>query len=406
MTHPTAGQPRPWLRELKFLAVGAATGVMSWFVLAGLVLSVAPVVTLPLLPRTARAARRLAAFERRRTGEFLGTPIAPPQPLDGDGDDIGAVLTSPDMRRDVSWLALQAMVGALAGLVAVGAPAGAVQNVVIAALWPYLPEVTTTLNHPVESWGDATLALATAAAYGTVGALLVPHLARWYARISAVRLAPRRISLAKRLAEVTATRAAALEAHGTELRRIERNLHDGTQNRLVAVVMHLGMVERALHRDPESALPMVLTAQNAATDALSELREVVRSIYPPVLIDRGLPGAVSALVSHCAIPATYEARDLPRAPAAVEAAAYFVVAEALTNAVKHSGARQITVVLHADDGLLTVEVTDDGQGGADEKLGTGLLGIERRVAAFDGTTLLHSPRGGPTVLRAAIPLGV
>ncbi|MFE2032794.1 sensor domain-containing protein [Streptomyces scopuliridis] len=408
MTHPTAGQPRPWLRELKFLAVGAATGVMSWFVLAGLVLSVAPVVTLPLLPRTARAARRLAAFERRRTGEFLGTPIAPPQPLDGDGggDDIGAVLTSPDMRRDVSWLALQATLGALAGLVAVGAPAGAVQNVVVAALWPYLPEVTTTLNHPVESWGDATLALATAAAYGTVGALLVPHLARWYARISAVRLAPRRISLAERLAEVTATRAAALEAHGTELRRIERNLHDGTQNRLVAVVMHLGMVERALHRDPESALPMVLTAQNAATDALSELREVVRSIYPPVLIDRGLPGAVSALVSHCAIPATYEARDLPRAPAAVEAAAYFVVAEALTNAVKHSGARRITVVLHADDGLLTVEVTDDGQGGADEKLGTGLLGIDRRVAAFDGTTLLHSPRGGPTVLRAAIPLGV
>ncbi|PVE04759.1 sensor histidine kinase [Streptomyces scopuliridis] len=404
MTHPTAGQPRPRLRELKFLAVGAGTGLVSWFVLAGLILSVAPVVTLPLLPRTARAARRLAAFERRRTGEFLGTPIAPPQPL--DGDDIGAVLTSPDMRRDVSWLTLQATLGTLAGLVAVSAPAGVVQNVVIAALWPYLPEVTTTLNHPVESWGDATLALATAAAYGTVGALLIPTLARWYARISAVRLAPRRISLAERLAEVTATRAAALEAHGTELRRIERNLHDGTQNRLVAVVMHLGMVERALHRDPESALPMVLTAQNAATDALSELREVVRSIYPPVLIDRGLPGAVSALVSHCAIPATYEARDLPRAPAAVEAAAYFVVAEALTNAVKHSGARQITVVLHADDGLLTVEVTDDGQGGADETLGTGLLGIERRVAAFDGTTLLHSPLGGPTVLRAAIPLGV
>ncbi|MFE4368645.1 sensor domain-containing protein [Streptomyces sp. NPDC056835] len=388
---------------MRFLAVSAVTGVISWFVLSGLILSVAPVVTLPLLPRAARAARRLAAFERRHTGEFLRTPIASPQPL--DGDDIGAVLTSPETRRDVSWLTLQAMLGMPAGMVAIAAPAGVVQNVATAALWPYLPGVTTTLDHPVESWRDAAVALATAVAYGAV-AFLVPPLARWYARISAVRLAPRKISLAERLAEVTATRAAALEAHGTELRRIERNLHDGTQNRLVAVVMHLGMVERALRRDPGSALPMVLTAQNAATDALSELREVVRGIYPPVLIDRGLPGAVSALVSHCAIPATYEVRDLPRAPAAVEAAAYFVVAEALTNAVKHSGARRITVVLHADDGLLTVEVTDDGQGGADETRGTGLLGIERRVAAFDGTTLLHSPRGGPTVLRAAIPLGV
>ncbi|MFE1959248.1 sensor histidine kinase [Streptomyces sp. NPDC059479] len=426
--HLASGQLRPRLRELKFLATGAATGLLSWFALIGLVLSVAPVVTLPLLPRTARVARRLVAFERRRTGRFLGKPIdgGGKDADTGDGgdsgqddgagaDDIATVLTSPDVRRDVSWLALQATVGTLAGLVAVGSPAGVVQNVLIAALWPYLPGITTTLSAPVESWSDAAVALGTAAGYGVVGVLLVPLLARWYARISAVRLAPRKISLAERLAEVTATRAAALEAHGTELRRIERNLHDGTQNRLVAVVMHLGMVERALRRGQDSALPdsalldsalpMILTAQNAATDALSELREVVRSIYPPILSDRGLPGAVAALVSHCAIPASYEARDLPRAPAAVEAAAYFVVAEALTNAVKHSGASQITVVLRAEDGLLTVEVTDDGHGGADETLGTGLIGIDRRVAAFDGTTRLHSPRGGPTVLRAAIPMG-
>ncbi|MFE4057443.1 sensor histidine kinase [Streptomyces sp. NPDC059096] len=415
MTDPAPGSRRPrlrtWAREMprqvRFLAIGAGSGIASWFALIALVLSVAPLVTLPLLPRTARGVRRLAAFERRRTGAFLGTPIPPPAREDAGADaDVAAVLTSPGTRRDIGWLTLQATLGTLTGLVGVGAPAGVVQNVAIAVLWPVVPGAGTTLDVPVDSWGGAGLALATAAGYGVFGLLLVPPLARWYARIAAVRLAPPKTSLVARLAEVTATRAAALEAHGTELRRIERDLHDGTQNRIVAVVMHLGMVERALHRDPESALPMVLTARSAATEALAELREVVRSIYPPVLTDRGLSGAVAALVSNCAIDCTLEAGELPRAPAAVEAAAYFVVAEALTNAVKHSGARRIAVALHADGDLLTVQVTDDGRGGADEALGTGLVGIGRRVAAFDGTTRLTSPRGGPTVLRADIPLGV
>ncbi|MFE3829935.1 sensor histidine kinase [Streptomyces sp. NPDC059092] len=415
MTDPAPGRQRPrfqtWAREsfrqLKFLAIGAGSGIASWFALIALVLSVAPLVTLPLLPRTARGIRRLAAFERRRTGDFLGTPVPPPaREAADDHADLATVLTSPGTRRDIGWLTLQATLGTLTGLVGVGAPAGVVQNVVVAALWPVIPGAETTLGAPVGSWVDAGLALATAAGYGALGVLLAPPLARWYARLSAARLAPPRTTLVERLAEVTATRAGALEAHGTELRRIERDLHDGTQNRLVAVVMHLGMVERALLRDPASALPMVLTAQNAATEALGELRGVVRSIYPPVLTDRGLSGAVAALVSHCAIDCTLDTGELPRAPAAVEAAAYFVVAEALTNAVKHSGARRIAVSLHAEDGLLTVEVTDDGSGGADEALGTGLVGIERRVAAFDGTTRLSSPRGGPTALRATIPLGV
>lgn len=384
------------------------TGLTAWFLLIGLMMSIAPIVTLPLLPRTARGASRLAAYERRRTGRYLDTTIPGPrgQPAAGD-DDIGTVLTSPDTRRDVSWLTLHATLGLLTGLVPVASLTGAVQNLVVAALWPYLPSAATTLDQPVGSWGGAGLALATAAGYALAGVVLTPPLARWYARTSAARLAPPKPTLVERLAEVTATRAAALEAHGTELRRIERSLHDGTQNRIVAVVMHLGMVERALRRDPESALPMILTAQDAATDALSELREVVRQIYPPVLTDRGLRGAVAALAAHSAIPCTLTAdEELPRAPAAVEAAAYFVVAEALTNAVKHSGAARITVSLHTDADRLTVEITDDGHGGADAARGSGVVGIQRRVAAFDGTTRLDSPPGGPTVLRADIPLGV
>jgi signal transduction histidine kinase len=394
---------RQWRKAWRFLAFTAVVGLQAMFVLMAMILCVAMVVTLPLLPRVMRFARRLAAGERERAGRFLATTIPVPPPAAGHG--VAAVAASPHDRRDARWLALQGTVGLLAGSVAIGSPAGVLQNVAVAAFWPFIPNATTTLDVAVGSWGDAVLALLTAAGYGLLGVFLVPPLARWWAKVSGARLAPPKPSLVERLAEVTATRAAALEAHGTELRRIERNLHDGTQNRLVAVVMHLGMVERALSRDPSSALPMVVTAQNAATDALAELREVVRGIYPPVLVDRGLDGAVASLAAHCAIPCTVDVEPMPRAPAAVEAAAYFVVAEALTNAVKHSGADRITVSLRAEGGLLVVEVTDDGRGGADEALGTGLVGIHRRVAAFDGTTRIHSPPGGPTVMRVDIPTG-
>ncbi|TWP50784.1 sensor histidine kinase [Lentzea tibetensis] len=384
---------RPRLSAWRFLAWTAVVGLQALAVSIGLLLCVAFVVTLPLLPRVLRFGRGLAAGERDRVGRFLATPIPPPP------------ATEDPTWRDLRWLVLQTTVGGLAGSVPIGSVAGVLQNVVVAAVWPLFPGSTSTLNIPVESWGGAALAVVTAAGYGLLGVLAVPPLARWYANLSADRLGPRKKTLVARLAEVTATRAAALEAHGTELRRIERSLHDGTQNRLVAVVMQLGMVERVLSRDPSAALPMVRGAQDAATDALAELRRVVRDIYPPVLADRGLSGAVASLVAHCPIPCTLDERPLPRAPAAVEAAAYFVVAEALTNAVKHSGADQITVSLRDEDGAIVVEVTDNGRGGADEAHGTGLLGIHHRVAAFDGTTSIDSPPGGPTVMRVDIPAG-
>ncbi|WNV86008.1 histidine kinase [Umezawaea sp. Da 62-37] len=395
MTDPAPD--RQWPKAWRFLIVTAFKGLAALGLLMGMILCAALIVTLPLLPRLIEIAHRFATGERDRTARFLGTATRRPPG--------NAVAITPDTRRDLRWLVLQAGVGMVVGFVAAGTPLGALQNVVIAAFWWTIPDVTTTLAMPVLSWGDALLALATAAGYALVGVLIVPPVARWYAKLSANWLAPPKKSLTERLAEVTETRAAALEAHGTELRRIERNLHDGTQNRLVAVVMHLGMVERALARDPASALPMVHTAQNAATDALAELREVVRGIYPPVLVDRGLSGAVASLAGHCAIPCTVDEHPLPRMPAAVEAAAYFVVAEALTNAVKHSGAERITVSLRDDSGVLVVEVTDDGLGGADEAGGSGLVGIRRRVAAFDGTTTVVSPQGGPTVVRVDIPAG-
>lgn len=391
------------LRNFRYLVDGTPTGVAALIVLGLLVATVALVVTLPLVPKVARLVRALATAERRRTGRYLGFPI--PNPPPSAGSSPRALLADPGLRRDVAWLALHALVGTLAGVVAISSPLGAVQNVIIAMIWPLVPNMTSTINTPVTSWSQAGVALLIAAGYAALFPLVIPPLAHWYLHVNASRLAPPKTSLVQRLADVMATRAAVVDANDRELQRIERDLHDGTQNRLVAVVMHLGMAERALRRDPASALPLMLTAQNAAVDALAELRGVVRGIYPPVLADRGLADAVAGLANHSTLPCRLDIGPLPRLPGPVAAAAYFALAEALTNTAKHSGARQVTVRLSVEGDWLVLQVDDDGHGGADEELGSGLVGIRRRVLALDGTMDLDSPPGGPTVLRVCIPTG-
>jgi signal transduction histidine kinase len=207
-----------------------------------------------------------------------------------------------------------------------------------------------------------------------------------------------------RVAELTATRAAALDAHAVELRRIERSLHDGTQNRLVAVNVLLGAARRAVQRDPARADEILGRAQDAAEQALGELRTVVRGILPPVL-DHGLAGALDGLAASCAVPCRVVV-DLPvRCAASVEATAYFVVAESLTNVVKHSGATAVAVTVRRERDRLVIGVDDDGHGGADEAHGSGLTGIRRRVEAYDGRLTLTSPPGGPTRIQVELPCG-
>jgi signal transduction histidine kinase len=395
-------------RALPFLAVGLATGLVSL-----LLVPVAVGVLLigwPALPAAARALRRWADLERRRLRRFTGRPVAQDYPrLDGPlPEQIKAVLTDPSARRDLVWLAVHGLTGTVLGLIAVGLPLGAVNAMLVPLYWWALPaDRPVTSPYPVTSWGRALAMPLIALGYAALTLLLVPRFARWQATWSRTLLSPAAgARLRAQVAELTASRAAALEAHGAELRRIERDLHDGTQNRLVGVVLHLGVAERALHRDPDAALPLLLRAQDAATDALAELRHVVRTIYPPVLTERGLDGAVAALVARCPVPCTVTTDGLRRAPAAVESAAYFVIAEALTNIAKHSGAQRAEVRLSTrGDQTLVVEVFDDGHGGADEAAGSGLLGIRRRVAALGGHTELVSPDGGPTLLRAELPCG-
>ncbi|WFR74688.1 histidine kinase [Prescottella defluvii] len=249
-----------------------------------------------------------------------------------------------------------------------------------------------------------------ALAYAALGWWLIPLMARGVAGITSRLLAPRReTELSERVSALTASRAAALDAHAAELRRIERDLHDGAQNRLVAVVMMLGLAERSLRVAPEQALPQLLRAQDAASDALSELRTLVHDIYPPVLDELGLGGAVSALAGRSAVPCVLDVDRLRRAPAAVEAAAYFVIAEALTNVAKHSGAERVQVTIATRDdergATMLIDIVDDGVGGAVESAGSGLAGIRRRVAAFEGTMTIHSPLGGPTRLEVQLPCG-
>jgi signal transduction histidine kinase len=215
-------------------------------------------------------------------------------------------------------------------------------------------------------------------------------------------LAVRRSSLEARIDVLQTTRAGAVEAAEVELRRIERDLHDGAQARLVALGMSLGLAEQRLADDPEGAKLLLEEARAGAEEALRELRDLARGIHPPVLTDRGLEAALAALVARIPLPVDLDVELSQRPGAAQETAAYFVAAEALANASKHAGASRIEVRIGEQGGALVVRVVDDGCGGA-EAQGDGLAGLSRRVEALDGTVRVTSPAGGPTVVEAVMP---
>jgi signal transduction histidine kinase len=210
-------------------------------------------------------------------------------------------------------------------------------------------------------------------------------------------------ALAGRVQQLAKTRQDAVDVASAELRRVERDLHNGAQARLVALGMSLRAAERLIPSNPLAAQALVAEARDASSRALTELRDLVRGIYPPVLADRGLGDAVQALALDTPIRTEVDV-DLPGRPARpVESAVYFAVAEVLANAVKHAGARLVQIRMAYADPMLRAEVTDDGAGGADPAAGTGLLGIERRLGTFDGILAISSPPGGPTIVVIEVP---
>ncbi|KRC53672.1 hypothetical protein ASE19_13255 [Nocardioides sp. Root79] len=312
--------------------------------------------------------RGLVGWHRTMSGRILGAPTtAPYLPLPGGPiANLQVRAADPMTWRDLLWMLWAMSVGFVVSLLAVVLLLGVVT-------WPV--------------WW-----------YG-VGPLM-----RARACVDRALLTVGRTEhLERRVQALTESRAVVVDHSAAELRRIERDLHDGPQARLAAVSLHLGLADDLFESDPDAARRLINEARSTSSAALGELRDVVRGVHPPVLADRGLTGAVSALALDMALPVEL-ALDVPdRLPAPVESAVYFTVAECLANAGKHAGADQTWISLRHADGVLRGEVGDDGRGGADPSTGSGLQGIAARLAAFDGILSVSSPAGGPTVVRWEVP---
>ncbi|WBO62020.1 sensor histidine kinase [Streptomyces camelliae] len=335
-----------------------------------------------LLPETVLLIRRIAGAKRAMTAVWTGREIPEAyQPVTGPlRQRLRTAVRDPGTRTDLRWMFASYGYGTLVLVALPLWPLGLVADGVWCGLLRRAPVVLPLITR------------------------LADLEARWSQAL--LRPAPQAL-LAARVERLAATRADAIIAHEAELRRIERDLHDGAQARLVALSMRLGLALRAYDRDPEAARALLVDAHHHAQEALTELRHVVRGIHPPVLTDRGLVGAVRALAASSGLDVTVSVtgglEEGPRPPAAIEAAAYFAVAEALTNAAKHGGGRRADVRLERLRGGLRTVIGDDGHGGADERGGTGLLGVRRRVAALDGELTVTSPAGGPTVIEVELP---
>ena len=297
---------------------------------------------------------------------------------------------------------------AAAGLMAIGG-----YGIALAAFWPAL--IATPPGYaPAAMYGALLVDSRALAGLAGVQGLLLFAFGAWLtprtlgARAWAMLGGEPDAALASRVRQLTETRTVAVDSASAELRRIERDLHDGAQARLVALGMSLRAVERLIESSPQAALALVTEARETSSRALSDLRDLVRGIYPPVLADRGLADAVRALALDAPVRTEVDIELAGRPDAPVESACYFAVAEALANAVKHASATFVQVSIRhtgrrRGDGVLRIEVTDDGTGGADPAHGTGLAGLERRLATFDGILAVSSPPGGPTMIVMEVP---
>jgi signal transduction histidine kinase len=350
------------------------------------------VVSLFLASRLLLVVRALARTTRRLSGQWCGVPVADPYlPRPGaDGGPAGPgrgltwLLADPATWRDLLWAFVTGSVGWLLALL----PAGLAGLGVIGLVAPYASVDLRVL----------------AVAAGVFGLWAAPSMLRGYGHFAHSMLAPtQQGELTLRVRHLAQTRTEALDTGAAEIRRIERDLHDGAQARLVAMGMTLDAAGQIIDTNPEAARALLYEARDASVKALAELRALVRGIRPPVLADRGLADAIRALTLDTPLRIHLESDLAARPPAWVESAAYFAVSELLANVSKHAEARETWIDIRHTDGMLRIGVTDNGHGGADPARGSGLRGIERRLAAFDGVLAISSPLGGPTAVTMEIP---
>ncbi|KPC84518.1 MULTISPECIES: sensor histidine kinase [Streptomyces] len=315
------------------------------------------------------------------------------------------LLKDPATWRDLRWLLLDMTAGYVLLVLAFVLLVYPVEGLVLAAgLWRVFEDSTYWYGFvPVSSQMTGLAAAALGIAVFHVGLRASEPLLRLHFVLARSALAPTPEELEQRIDRLTATRHEAVDTAASELRRIERDLHDGAQARLVAMGMNLGTIEALVEKDPAQAKKLLAMARTSSAQALTELRDLVRGIHPPVLAERGLGDAVKALALRMPVASEVTVELGGRADAPVESAAYFAVSEALTNAVKHAGADRLWVDVHHAGGMLRISVTDNGKGGATVTAGSGLSGIERRLGTFDGVLAVSSPAGGPTMVTMEIP---
>ncbi|WP_217165928.1 histidine kinase [Streptomyces sp. AC512_CC834] len=370
---------------------------------------------LGMVPRAMEGLRSLAARQRELALRWSGVEIpGPPGPLPpAPTGASGAVaryrwiMSDPQTRREYVWVLADPLAGAFLAFFPIALILSGVWGIFLAFFGVPLSAEWNGLWYqfiPIE--GQATAVLA-----GALGVLQLP-LALWsapravrrHALYTRAMLAPSESELmASRIEHLATTRSDAVDTQMVEIRRIERDLHDGAQARLVAMGMTLDAAEHLVETNPEAVRALLIEARESSSKALQELRDLVRGIHPPVLADRGLADAVRAAAMVCPVRTEVQV-DLPGRPEMpVESAAYFAISEILTNVAKHSGADRAWIDIRYDRGMLRITVTDDGHGGADVSRGTGLRGIERRLATFDGVLAVSSPVNGPTMVTMELP---
>ena len=405
------------VRGLAFLGLALAEAGLILALVLELSLAIF-VYPLLLVPPTLLAVRRLANLVRRRSGEWCGVPIPVPyrgyrEPDPGAGkwrqlgQAGGQLVTEPANWRDLLWMTLDPLLIWLLPFIPITVVAWGLFGVLMPAYWSPLTQAGGDNWYAfihVTNWLTALLSVPLGVVFVALGLWIAPLFLRWYGQSARSMLAPtKQAALQRQVAHLSESRAEVVDTGAAEIRRIERDLHDGAQARLVAMGMTLSAAEQVIDQNPAAARALLLEARDASARALTELRDLVRGIHPPVLADRGIAEAVRALAMDSPLKIRVT-NELPgRPPAPLESAAYFAVNELVANVSKHAGAHQAWIDLRYERGMLRIDVGDDGRGGADPARGTGLRGIERRLSAFDGILALSSPPGGPTVATMELP---
>lgn len=411
----------PWrslrvLRRLAYVCLDLVVATVYFPILVALVAATigmaSSVILLPVAAATAWlasvCARGFGRVERSRAAGLLDVEVADPHPplVGAWWQRLRSRATTASRWRELLYFGVQMLVAPIAFALALTIWSGSLALTLLPVARTALPDDTARF------WLFDVTGTGAALLVGVVGVVGLVVVAPWatmaiaslLARLVRALLGPGSSEAYEaQVQELQASRSAAVDAAEAERRRIERDLHDGAQQRLVALAMDLGMAQERFDTDPEGARALVTEAHQEAKAALAELRDLVRGFQPAILGDRGLDAALSPVIARLAIPVHLDVRVDQRPPAAVESAAYFIAVEALTNVAKHAGATRASVSIETAGSRLAIAITDDGRGGADPALGTGLAGLQERVQGLGGRFQLVSPTGGPTTLFVELP---